>query len=168
MFSVHRSIHGILAAVALVAMAAPVGAAVAVSFVNGAGTGSVASGGALQPIGDGRFRVSGREYQAHLAGDDLSGCFRGSLRVSEEAILSVPHYAGSHEGVIDISGDAGTLQLRYRGDVNRYEGKGSWLVLRGTGRCADMSGSGTYASVFLSSGEPEYRLELHGRVSQDD
>jgi hypothetical protein len=168
MFPVHRSLHGILAAVALVAMTAPVAAAGTVSSVNGVGTGSVASGGALQPIGDGRFRVLGREYQAHLSSDDASTCFRGSLRVSEEAILSVPHYAGSHEGVIDISGDAGTLQLRYRGDVNHYEGKGSWLVVRGTGGCADLSGSGTYTSAFLSSGEPSYRLELHGRVNQGD
>jgi hypothetical protein len=167
MLRVHRSIQVLLAAAALTVSAVPAAASL-LGTVDGVGTGSVASGGGLQPVGDGRFRVTGREYQARMSADEASGCFRGSLRVSEEAVLSVPHYAGSHEGTMEIASDAGTLLLRYRGDVNRYVGKGDWWIVRGTTGCADVTGSGDYTSSFSSGQSTEYRLELHGRVAQGD
>jgi hypothetical protein len=168
MLRVHRSIQVLLAAAALTVSAMPAAAASLVGPLSGVGTGSVASGGVLQPVGDGRFRVTGREYQVRMSADEASGCFRGSLRVSEEAVLSVPHYAGAHEGTMEIASDAGTLLLRYRGDVNRYVGKGDWWVVRGTASCADVSGTGDYMSSFSSGQATEYRLELHGRVVQGD
>jgi hypothetical protein len=168
MLPVRRSLHGILVALSLVMSVAPVSAASVVRTVNGVGTGSVAAGGGLQPIGDGRFKVSGREYHARFSTDDALGCFRGPMRVSEEAVLSVPHYAGSHEGFIEISSDGGMLLLQYRGDVSRYAGRGDWWVVRGTGACLDVSGSGNYVSAFSQAPEPQYRLELRGRVAIND
>jgi hypothetical protein len=167
MFPVHRSIYGLLVSIALAASAAPAWAVSTVGTVNGVGTGSVTAGGGLQPIGDGRFKISGREYQARFNADDSSGCFRGAMKVSEDAVLSVPHYAGSHEGTIEIAADAGTVQLRYWGVVNRYEGRGDWWLVKGTGGCADVAGSGAYASAFRTS-DASYRLELQGRVNQGD
>jgi hypothetical protein len=146
---------------------APVSAA-SVRSINGVGTGDVASGGVLQPIGDGRFKVSGREYQARLSTDDNVSCFRGSIRVSEDAVLSVPHYAGSHEGSIEVNADGGTLVLQYRGDVSRYAGKGDWWVVRGAGACSNVTGSGDYASTFSTGADSKYRLELRGRVTVND
>ena len=168
MIPVHRSIHGILAALALAVSVTPASAASVVRPVNGVGTGSVVAGGGLQPIGDGRFKVSGREYHARFSTDETLSCFRGSMKVSEDAVLSVPHYAGSHEGFIEISADAGMLLLQYRGDVSRYAGRGDWWVVRGVGACADVTGSGNYVSAFSQAKEPEYRLELRGRVALND
>jgi hypothetical protein len=168
MLPIHRYLHGLLAALALAGSVAPASAASVIRPISGVGTGGLASGGGLEPIGDGRFRVSGREYQARLTTDDTVGCFRGSMRVSEEAILSVPNYAGSHEGYIEISAESGMLLLRYRGDVSRYAGKGDWWVVRGVGACADLTGSGSYASVFRTGPDTQYRLELRGRVSLND
>lgn len=168
MYPVLRSFQGILAGLALVISVAPASAASVVRPINGVGIGNVASGGGLQPIGDGRFKVTGREYLARLATDDPLGCFKGSMRVSEDATLSVPHYAGAHEGFIEINADSGTLLLQYRGDVSRYAGRGDWWVVRGLGGCADVTGSGSYASSFNTGLVPEYRLELRGRIASND
>ncbi|MFN0071832.1 MAG: hypothetical protein ACKVVP_10135 [Chloroflexota bacterium] len=157
-----------LVAIALIAAITPVAAASMTGPITGSGTGVVSSGGGLDPIGDGRFRVSGREYQARFSSDDPGGCFRGSIRISEEAILSVPHYAGTHEGAMVIQGDAGTLQLQYRGSVDRYNGKGNWWVVRGTSACADVHGMGTYVTSLRTAPDLEYRLELRGQVGHGD
>jgi hypothetical protein len=166
--SVHRSIQGIVAALALAISVAPASAATVVRPVNGVGTGNVAAGGGLQPIGDGRFKISGREYTARLSTEDSVSCFRGSLRVSEDAVLSVPNYSGTHQGFIEITAEGGTLLLQYRGDVRRYSGRGDWWVVRGTGGCADVTGSGNYVSAFSQAPELQYRLELRGRVTLND
>ena len=168
MLTAHRVIYGLLAALALTVPVAPVSAASVVRSINGVGTGSVDSGGVLQPLGDGRFKVSGREYEAKLATDDSVSCFRGAMRVSEDAVLSVPHYAGSHEGYMDINADGGTLTLQYRGDVSRYAGKGDWWVVRGAGACAGITGSGDYSSTFSIGDDSKYRIELRGRVTLND
>ena len=147
---------------------APAQAAVANSAVAVTVSGSMVSGGGLDPIGDGRFRVTSREYAGRVAGEDLTGCFRGFARVVEHATLSVPHYAGSHHGTISIASDAGTLLLEYRGSVDRMAGRGEWWVVRSSGTCADATGSGTYNSVFRAEAEPEYRLELRGTLLPSD
>lgn len=136
--------------------------------VTASAAGGVAAGGTLQPVGDGRFRVSGREYQARLASDDTLGCLRGQARVTEDAVLSVPHYAGQHEGIMAITSDVGSLHLQYRGSVDRYNGKGDWWVVRGTGACTSVGGVGSYVSALRAAGEPEYRLELRGRLGLAD
>jgi hypothetical protein len=146
----------------------PVSAANSVRSIDGYGNGNVSSGGGLQPIGDGRFKVAGREYEAKFAANEGLSCFRGTIRVSENAVLSVPHYAGTHEGYIDITADAGTLVLQYRGDVNRYAGKGDWWVVRGAGACAEVTGSGDYTSEFSTEPDSKYKLELRGRVTLND
>ena len=166
MLTAHRVTYGLVAVLALIISVAPVAAASVVRSINGVGTGNVASGGGLQPLGDGRFKVSGREYEAKLATDE--SCFRGSIRVSEDAVLSVPHYAGSHEGYIEINADGGTITLQYRGDVSRYAGRGDWWVVRGTGACAGVTGSGDYSSTFSIGDDSKYRIELRGRVTLND
>jgi hypothetical protein len=133
--------------------------------VLSSGAGSITSDGTLDPIGDGRFRVSGREYSLRLSGEDSSGCFRGSVRASEEAVLSVPHYAGTHGGSISVVSENGTLLISYRGTVDRYTGRGDWSVVRGTGACADVGGSGTYVSVLRASTDSEFRIDLRGRFN---
>jgi hypothetical protein len=167
MTPVHRSLRAIFAAAAISVMTAPAIMAASLGPVSGSGRGGVSTGGSLEPVGDGRFRVSGREYHARLQADDPLGCFRGQTRVTETAILSVPHYAGSHEGAIVISGEAGTMQLRYRGRVDRYAGRGDWWVDRGTGGCAAIGGGGNYETSLRSGNDPEYRIELRGTLTPD-
>src|SRR5215210_3748861 len=108
----------------------------------GTGTGVISSEGTLDPLGDGRFRVSGREYSVRLVSDDAAACFRGNVRISEEAVLSVPHYAGSHNGSMNVTSDSGSLLIAYRGSMDRYTGRGDWWVVRGSGACADVTGLG--------------------------
>lgn len=139
--------------------------AATVGPVSAVSVGTMVSPGALDPIGDGRFRVSGREYVGRMASDDPSGCFRGTMSVFEDAVLSVPHYAGTHEGRIIITSEAGTVHLSYRGAVDRFVGRGRWWVTRGTGDCAETGGLGEYQSALRAGQEPEYRLDLQGQLA---
>lgn len=130
------------------------------------GNGTISSDGSLDPLGDGRFRVSGREYTLRVASDDVTGCFRGSVRVSEDAVLSVPHYAGTHGGSMTISSDGGSLLIAYRGTVDRNTGRGDWWVVRGSGACADVGGLGNYVSVLRTGSDAEFHLDLRGRFNE--
>ncbi len=145
-------------------LAAPLAAA---DPVFGVGTGSTAEEGEMMPTGNGRFTIDDRVYVGKSLGRSVAGlsadCFTGDLRSVEEWALESPRMTGTHESVVTIRSERGTLTLRLRGQMEHFTASGTWDIVRASGGCSELAGDGTYTAQYSSSrGGPNLRLTFDG------
>ena len=134
---------------ARVALAAP---ATASEPVFGAATGNMDDEGEMTPTGNGRFTIDDRVYVGKSLGRSVSGvaaaCFTGDLRSVEEWSLESPRMVGSHESMVTIRSERGSLTLRLRGQMEQMTASGNWQIVRSGGECASVGGHGKYTATY--------------------
>ena len=135
--------------------------------VFGAATGETEEPGSLTPVGNGRFAIEGRVYTGRSIGrsvhDGLAACFTGQLATSEDWRLEAPKMSGVHRSTVTIRGERSLLVLQLQGEMEFPTASGTWEVVRASGPCATVEGSGRYTATF-SHTSPEFRLTFDGLV----
>lgn len=145
------------------------GAAYATSEpVFGSATGSTDDEGDMSPTGNGKFTIDDRVYVGKSIGRSVAGsaaaCFTGDLRSVEEWSLESPKMTGTHESMVTIRSDRGTLTLRLRGQMEEFSASGTWHIVRSTGGCADITGDGKYTATYSAKNGPDFRLTFDGQT----
>ena len=135
--------------------------------VFGVATGSTDDEGEMTPTGNGRFTIDDRVYVGKSLGRSVAGvaaaCFTGDLRAVEEWSLESPRMVGSHESMVTIRSERGSLTLRLRGQMEQMTASGSWQVVRSGGECASVDGDGKYTATYTSGkAGPNLRLTFDG------
>ena len=135
--------------------------------VFGVGTGTTAEEGEMMPTGNGRFTIDDRVYVGRSLGRSVAGlsadCFTGDLRSVEEWALESPRMSGTHESIVTIRSERGTVTLRLRGTMEQFTASGNWQIVRTSGGCAELAGDGKYTAQFSSSRTgPNLRLTFDG------
>ena len=156
----------VLAPIPQPALAAP---AAAPEPVFGVATGSTDAEGDMTPTGNGRFTIDDRVYVGKSIGRSVAGvaaaCFTGDLRSVEEWSLESSRMTGSHESVVTIRSEHGSLTLRLRGQMEQMTASGSWQIIRSSGDCAPVDGDGRYTATYSSSRSgPNLRLTFDGEA----
>lgn len=154
----------VLAAFPHVALATPAAAA---EPVFGVATGSTDDEGEMTPTGNGRFTIDDRVYVGKSLGRSVAGvaaaCFTGDLRSVEEWSLESPRMVGTHESMVSIRSERGSLTLRLRGQMEQMTASGSWQIVRSGGECASVAGDGKYTATYTSGkAGPNLRLTFDG------
>ena len=137
--------------------------------VFGVGTGTTAEEGEMMPTGNGRFTIDDRVYVGKSLGRSVAGlsadCFTGDLRSVEEWALESPRMAGTHESMVTIRSERGSLTLRLRGEMEQFTASGTWEIVRASGGCAELDGDGKYTAQYSSSRNgPNLRLTFDGET----
>jgi hypothetical protein len=141
----------------------------AIDPVFGVATGAIEDEGEMMPTGNGRFTIDDRVYVGKSLGRSVdataAACFTGDLRSIEDWALESPRLAGSHQSVVTIRSERGSLTLRLRGQMDQLTASGRWEVMRGTGGCAGLGGDGRYTATYsaVRSG-PDLRLTFDGEA----
>jgi hypothetical protein len=135
--------------------------------VFGVGTGTTLEEGEMMPTGNGRFTIDDRVYVGKSLGRSVAGlaadCFTGDLRSVEEWALESPKMLGTHESVVTIRSERGTLTLRLRGQMEQFTASGTWEIVRASGGCSELDGDGNYTAQYSSSRNgPNLRLTFDG------
>lgn len=135
--------------------------------VFGVATGVTDDEGEMTPTGNGRFTIDDRVYVGKSLGRSVAGvaaaCFTGDLRSVEEWSLESAGMAGSHESVVTIRSERGSLTLRLRGQMEQMTASGTWQIIRSGGDCASVDGDGKYTAAYTSGRSgPNLRLTFDG------
>ena len=149
-----------------VSVAAPLAAT---DPVFGVGTASTAEDGDMLPTGNGRFTIDDRVYAGRSLGRSVAmlsaDCFTGDFRSVEEWALETPRMVGTHESVVTIRSDRGMLTLRLRGQMEQFTASGSWEIVRASGACSALGGTGKYTAAYTESRSgPNLRLTFDGET----
>lgn len=148
------------------ALAAP---ATAPEPVFGVATGSTDDEGDMTPTGNGRFTIDDRVYVGKSLGRSVTGvaasCFTGDLRSVEEWSLESPRMTGTHESMVTIRSEHGSLTLRLRGQMEQMTASGNWQVVRSSGDCSSVDGDGKYTATYTAGRSgPNLRLTFDGEA----
>jgi hypothetical protein len=137
--------------------------------VFGTATGSTEDDGDMTPTGNGKFTIDDRIYSGKIIGrsvdDDTASCFTGELRSQEEWHLESPKMVGTHESMVTIRSDGGALTLRLRGTMEQMTASGNWEIVKSTGNCSELDGTGKYTATYTSKNGPDFRLTFDGQIS---
>ena len=139
--------------------------------VFGVGTGSIVEDGEMLPTGNGRFTIDDRVYAGTSIGRSVAtttaDCFTGELRSVEEwALESAVRMTGTHESAVTIRSSRGVVSLRLRGQMDQFTASGTWDVVRATGGCSEIDGSGRYTAQYSSSRSgPNLKLTFDGEAN---
>ena len=123
--------------------------------VFGSATGTTVEDGDMMPTGNGRFTIDDRVYAGTSIGRSVATvaaeCFTGELRSVEEWALESPRMSGTHESAVTIRSTRGVLSLRLRGQMDQFTASGTWDVVRATGGCSELDGTGRYTAQYASA-----------------
>jgi hypothetical protein len=94
-----------------------------------------------------------------------AACFTGDLRSVEEWSLESSRMVGTHESVVTIRSERGSLTLRLRGQMEQMTASGTWQVVRSSGDCASVDGDGKYTAAYNADRSgPNLRLTFDGEA----
>lgn len=138
--------------------------------VFGVGTGTIVEEGEMLPTGNGRFTIDDRVYAGTTIGRSVASttadCFTGDLRAVEEWALESSRMSGTHESAVTIRSSRGVVSLRLRGQMEQFTASGTWDVVRATGGCSEIDGSGRYTAHYTSSRSgPNLKLTFDGEAN---